>query len=108
MKTDKLADFRKKAQDQADVLERDYGLADSASKLLLESFVAIYATELACQASIEEYGMLVPDRFKQPKDHPLLKSLRDARAQKLMVLKALGLDFAEVNTNGPGRPPRGY
>ena len=99
---------RKKAEKKADILRKDYNITDSAGELLLESFADIYTTELECQASIEKHGFLVPDRFKQQKEHPLLKSLRDARAQKLQVLKALGLDFCETNQQGPGRPPKGF
>ena len=100
--------FRQIAQETADKLRQELEINDVGGLLLLESFVAIYATELECQASIEKFGMLVKDRFGQPKDHPLLKSLRDARAQKLMVMKALGLDLIETNSPGPGRPPRGF
>lgn len=101
-------EYRQKADEAAAILRKDYNIEDSAGLLLLELFAATYTTELEAQASIEKFGMMVPDRFKQPKPHPLLQSLRDARTQKLAVLKALGLDFIEENHRGPGRPPRGY
>jgi len=99
-------DFRQKADEAAQILRKDYQIEDTAGLTLLELFTSTYATELEALASIEKHGMLVPDRFKQPKPHPLLQSLRDARAQRLQILKALGLDFVEENHRGPGRPPQ--
>jgi phage terminase small subunit len=99
------SDFRQKADEAAQMLRKDYQIEDSAGLLLLELYAGTLATELEALASIEKFGMMVPDRFKQPKPHPLLQSLRDARAQRLQVLKALGLDFVEENHRGPGRPP---
>ena len=100
--------YRQIAQEAADKLQRELEINDVGGLLLLESFTAIYATELECAAAIERDGLLIKDRFGQAKDHPLLRSLRDARSQKLMVMKALGLDLIETNSPGPGRPPRGY
>jgi P27 family predicted phage terminase small subunit len=56
-----------------------------------------------CAARIAAEGATVPDRYGNPKPHPLLNCERDSRAACLTGLRMLGLN---VVAPGPtGRPP---
>ncbi len=95
---------RPEARAEAERLADEYGITDAGGENLLKSFAAAYSLELDCSDQISLQGLTVKDRFDQDKPHPLLASLRDARAQKLAALKALNLDVEPLKS-GPGRPP---
>ena len=95
---------RPEAEAEAKRIKQEYGIDDSGGENLLASFAAAYSLELNCQEQIDAEGLTIMDRFEQPKPHPLLASLRDARAQKLAALKAMNLDIEPLKA-GPGRPP---
>ena len=102
MKLDK--NTRPEARNEVKRLIDEYSIHDSGGENLLLTFAAAYTLELDCQDQIAMEGLTVKDRFDQDKPHPLLASLRDARAQKLACLKALCLDLEPLKS-GPGRPP---
>ncbi len=73
-------------------VRRDFTLADAAALHLLT--LACEAADTAQQAreSIErDGGPTYLDRWKQPRAHPASAVLRDARAQQVQCLRALGL-----------------
>ncbi len=92
-----------KAKKLKQKLIEEYSISDSGGLAILQTGLEAYDRAEAARASIEQYGMLVPDRFKIPKPHPLLTVERDARSQWLQALKQLNLDIEPLN-QGPGRP----
>lgn len=80
----------------------EYDISDRGGIELLLAFAGAYTTELNCQDQIDIDGLTILDRFKQVKVHPLLATMRDARSQRIMALKALNLDVIPTN-DGFGR-----
>lgn len=78
-------------------LTRDYAISDEHGQAVLE--VAARAADRAesCRLAIlkSKTGMIVKDRFRQLRPHPLLAVERAARAQVLQALKALSLPIPE-------------
>ncbi|OPL16342.1 MAG: hypothetical protein AVO38_08310 [delta proteobacterium ML8_D] len=95
--------YLKKAKAEAKKIRKEYETDDAGALQLLKTFVDAYALELRSMAQVEREGLTFFDRFGQPKSHPLLTVVRDARSQKLAALKALNLDLEPLRP-GPGRP----
>lgn len=91
------------ARREGNRLIKEYEIDDSGGEALIRSFASAYSLEIQCQRQIDSEGLTYKDRFEQPKQHPLLACLRDARAQKLAAIKSLNLDVEPLQ-NGPGRP----
>jgi len=53
---------------------------------------------------IEIEGRFIEDRFKQRREHPAAKSIRDARTLFFRAVREMGLDLQEPPES---RPPRG-
>ncbi|NQU38202.1 MAG: P27 family phage terminase small subunit [Actinobacteria bacterium] len=75
----------------AKVIE-DYGIEDAAFLRVLEVGLLALDRAESCRKRIETDGLMVADRFKQKKSHPLLPVERDSRAQWFQAVKTLGLD----------------
>lgn len=73
--------------------------------LILESALEAFDRMRQAQAILQEEGIVVTDRFGQPKQHPATLVERDAKATLLRCLKSLNLDIEPLQ-DGPGRPPR--
>lgn len=95
---------RPEAEEMALTLAHDYEITDSGGQCLVVAFADAYTTELNALDEISKTGMVILDRYERPKSHPLLPTLRDARAQQLAALKALHLDIEPLR-DGRGRPP---
>ncbi|MFZ1429140.1 MAG: P27 family phage terminase small subunit [Geminicoccaceae bacterium] len=87
-------------------LADEYGIADDAGLLILNTAFEAFDRMREAQAGIEKEGSTIVDRFGQLKAHPLLPVERDARAAFLSALKSLNLDVEPLNPL-PGRPPGG-
>jgi len=61
----------------------------------------------ACRARLDREGLTVKDRFRQLRAHPLLGPERDARAQFVSALVALGLDESDLPQRLPPARPGG-
>ncbi|MFN2269047.1 MAG: hypothetical protein ABR533_12280 [Desulfonatronovibrio sp.] len=92
------------ARRETNRLIKEYDIFDPGGEALLRTFASAFSLELRCQEQIDTEGLTIIDRFEQVKPHPLLPTLRDARAQKLAALKALNLDLEPLESK-PGRPP---
>lgn len=57
------------------------------------------------QAILRAEGIVIRDRFDQPKQHPATLIERDNRAAMIAALTKLGLNLEPLRS-GPGRPPR--
>jgi P27 family predicted phage terminase small subunit len=77
---------------------------DDPSLMVLQSYCEAGDTERKAQKQIDKEGLVVFDRFKQPKPHPAFLVVRDMKSLRLRQLKALGLDLEPVH-EGRGRPP---
>jgi P27 family predicted phage terminase small subunit len=77
---------------------------DDASLLILESALESFDRMRQAQALLKKEGIVVKDRFGQPKQHPATLIERDSKAMLLRQVKALGLDLEPLN-DMPGRPP---
>lgn len=73
--------------------------------LILESALEAFDRMRQAQAILDAEGIVVTDRFGQPKQHPATMVERDAKATLLRCLKSLNLDIEPLQ-DGPGRPPR--
>lgn len=56
------------------------------------------------EAVVNADGMTVKDRYGAIRGHPMLATMRDARAAMLAALRHLNLDVEPLR-DGPGRPP---
>ena len=76
-------------------LVRDYAIEDQHGQAVLE--VACRAADRAesCRVAIGKSGLIVRDRFRQTRPHPLLQVERAARAQLLAALRQLSLPIPE-------------
>lgn len=81
----------------------EYSIEDSAGLAILKVTLEAFDTMKAAEKAIKKDGMTVNDKWGQVKPHPLLTTLRDARAQFLAGLKALNLDLEPLR-DAPGRP----
>jgi phage terminase small subunit len=72
-------------------LTTDYRLEDEAGRAVLS--VACRAADRAesCRLAVAKAGLVVKDRFRQTRPHPLLAVERAARAQLLHALRQLQL-----------------
>jgi phage terminase small subunit len=76
-------------------LVRDYNISDEHGLAVLA--VACRAADRAesCRLAVLKTGLVVKDRFRQTRPHPLLAVERAARAQMLQALKQLSLPIPE-------------
>ncbi len=95
--------IRRESRAEVRRLAEEYGIGDAGGLLLLKTFADADTTERDAQDIVNTEGMTIKDRFEQIKSHPLLTTIRDARAQKMAALKALCLDLEPIRP-GPGRP----
>ena len=63
---------------------------------ILNEALRAHDLERDCKTRIEADGLTMSDKFGQSKVHPLLATLRDARAQKLAAFKMLRLHEGEI------------
>jgi len=84
-------------------LMAEFELDDSSCQILLDTFARAYTVELTCEEILAKDCFMVTDRFGIRQSHPLLKTLKAARAQKLAALRALNLDIIPTRL-APGRP----
>lgn len=54
---------------------------------------------------VKAEGAFIEDRFRQKKEHPAMKQIRDNKNLFCRIVRELGLDIHEV---GESRPPRQY
>ncbi len=80
----------------------DYTIDDAAALVLLTACEA-FDRRREAREMLKKEGLVVQDRFGQPKPHPAASIERDAAATLLRAWRVLGLD---VEPPGPiGRPP---
>ena len=94
---------RQEARLAAKKLISEYSIFDAGGLQALQIFADAYTLELDSIAQVETDGLTFLDRFGQVKAHPLLATIRDARAQKMAALKSLNLDIEPLRER-PGRP----
>jgi phage terminase small subunit len=85
------------------VIIEDYQINDMAGLRILRVALEAFDRAQKCRTSIDKIGLLIRDKFNQPKPHPLLPIERDNRAAFLAGLKALNLDLEPLRDR-PGRP----
>ena len=95
--------IRKESRAEVRRLAEEYGIEDAGGLLLLKTFADADTTERDAQDIVNVDGLTLTDRFEQIKSHPLLTTIRDARAQKMATLKALCLDLEPLKDR-VGRP----
>ena len=83
-------------------IQSEYTIDDEAGQLLLQTSLEAFDRMQEVQEIIKNDGACILDRFKQKKEHPLLKIERDSRGQMLAALKQLNLDLEPLNDR-PGR-----
>ena len=86
-----------------DVMQ-EYEITDPAGRLLLQTSLEAFDRMRGAQQAISDDGLMLRDRFEQPKAHPMVVIERDARSAMLTALKAMNLDIEPLR-DAPGRPP---
>ena len=81
----------------------EYEITDIAGLKILKVSLEAFDRSEAARESIMERGMVILDKFNQPKPHPLLTVERDSRAAFLSGLKSLNLDLEPLRDKA-GRP----
>jgi len=81
----------------------DYGLNDKAALAILQTALEARDLMKKAQRLVNKEGLTTKGDRGQIKSHPLLATIRDARAQFLAGIKQLNLDIAPVHDR-PGRP----
>lgn len=76
-----------------DRIQAESDITDPPGLLLLQSALEALDRMRQAQAAIAADGLVVRDRFGQPKAHPATVTERDSRAAMLAALKALNLDL---------------
>jgi P27 family predicted phage terminase small subunit len=76
---------------------------DRPALLILETVLEAFDRMREAQRTIAAEGIVVRDRFDQPKQHPATVVEYHSRAAMLRGLKQLGIDLKPLNP-GPGRP----
>jgi P27 family predicted phage terminase small subunit len=71
----------------------DYGLSADVATAVLATALEAHQRARECREAIAAEGMTLTGRDGQTKVHPLLAVERDARAQWLAGIKALGLEL---------------
>lgn len=89
------------AQDWWRWLTAEYELEDSALMVLRKMLEAHDIGEMA-RREVEKYGVIVHDRYSNPKVNPAVNVQRDARAEFRAGFVKLGLNLEPVG--GIGRP----
>jgi P27 family predicted phage terminase small subunit len=82
----------------------EYEVADSAGLRLLQTAVEALDLMRRAESVVHTDGMTVKDRYGAVRAHPLLATVRDARAAMLAALRALNLDIEPLRDR-IGRPP---
>ena len=84
----------------ASILER-HQLSPDKQRILLTAAESFDRGQ-ACRQEVEARGMMLVDRYGQPKIHPAVDSQKSAAATFLAAMKALALDgLGEPLTQGP-------
>ena len=86
---------------QAKIIET-FELDDEAGALLLMTAMEAFDRLREAQKILATEGIIVRDRFSQPRQHPATLVERDARTSMMRALKALNLDI--MPPGNPGRP----
>lgn len=73
-------------------IQREYGIEDHGGLRILEQASRAYARALEAEAILRKDGIVIRDRWEQPRPHPAVAAERDARAQVTAALRALDLD----------------
>jgi P27 family predicted phage terminase small subunit len=81
----------------------EFRLDDSGQLVLRQACESLDRVREA-QRLLATDGLVIRDRWGQPKPHPAAGVEASARLQLLRCLKALGIDLEPLN-DGPGRPP---
>src|SRR5262245_48110765 len=79
-------------------------ILDDGSRLILESAMQSLDRWQEAKKLVDEEGLVVRDRFNQPKPHPATLTERDSKALMVRSLKSLGLDLEPLHDRA-GRPP---
>jgi hypothetical protein len=83
----------------------EYGVDDAAGIQILHTGLQSFDLAERAAATIAKDGPTFVDRFGQPRAHPLLPVLRDARAAYLQAIKQLNFDVEPAN-HKIGRPEK--
>ena len=76
---------------------------DFGGLAVLESVCESYGSMKQYKRIVDKFGVMLKDRFGQPKLNPAVIAERDARSAFLKGMKALNLDFDAVQP--PGKKP---
>ena len=81
----------------------EYCVEDSAGKRLLQTACEALDLMRKAEAAVERDGLTVKDRYGAIRGHPMLGTIRDARAAMMGAIRALGLDLEPLHSRA-GRP----
>lgn len=82
----------------------EYDLADTASRILLETALSSFDEWQGARTILAKEGHIVKDRFGQRVVHPAARLARDSKATMISALRQLHLDLEPLR-DLPGRPP---
>lgn len=80
----------------------EYDIGDTVGRLLLQTALESFDRVRQAQKILARDGLVVKDRFGQPRQHPASLAERDAKLQMLRALHALNLEILP-QLNGKGR-----
>lgn len=83
-------------------IQTEFAIEDAVGLRFLRNAVESYDLVQKAQQQIRRDGLMVGDEEKR-RPHPLLSTMRDARAAMLQSLKALNCDLEPLRDK-PGRP----
>ena len=84
-------------------ISAEYAIEDAAGRRLLLTACESLDWMRKAEAAVEKDGLTVTDRYGAIRGHPMLATIRDARAAMLAAIKHLGLDLEPLHAR-PGRP----
>ena len=89
----KQVDFEKQSHDIFNRMKIAYGIDDEGGLFLLESARESWIKLKQAEAVLNEYGVVIKDKFGQLKSNPAASVLRDNKAQMLQAFKLLNLEI---------------
>lgn len=83
----------KEAQEIATEIIDGYGIKDPGGLRILQIAMEAFDMMRKAQKILDVEGMVLTDKYNRSKAHPMVQTVKEARAQVLQAFKLLNLDF---------------
>lgn len=81
----------------------EFELTDYHDLKRLEAAASCVDEIAECQVIVQSEGRFIKDRFKQIKEHPAARAIRDSKTLFCRIVRELNLDVAPPDSRPPAR-----